>query len=144
MRTGRKAKDIIKKRFGNCVVQKKANYKGNNLQYKVLCDCGQTFTVSGQQLRARTVKSCPDCRSRKTRESKEIELQERLKRLEKIKKIDVFATKYILMNPEKTKIIKGNNGIHSYFYESKARTAARVVGNAVVVPLKEALELTKE
>lgn len=143
MRTGRRAKNIIDQRFGELVVLSRGTYSGNNLRYNCHCDCGQECLISGQQLRNGATTSCPDCRSRKQRKSKEIELQERLKRLEKIKKIDVFATKYVLMNPTKTQIIRGKNGFHSYFCKIKARTAARVIGNAIVVPLEEALEITK-
>lgn len=138
MKTGRKAKPIINQRFGNCIVLRKKGYKGNNLQYLCECDCGAEFTVSGQQLRSGITTSCPDCRKRKVRESREIEFQKRLKLL---KKLDINAQKLVLMNPAKTKILRGANGMYSYFDKAKARLAAQVLGNAVAVPLSEAIIL---
>ena len=61
-----------------------------------------------------------------------------LKRLKAIANIRCDATKYTLMDTEKTHIIKGSLGIHSYFIKSKAEVAAKVLGNAVVVPMEEA------
>ena len=135
-KTGRKAKNIIKKRFGSCVIQRKAGYLGNNLQYEALCDCGQTFLSSGQQFRSNLITSCPSCRKRKVRQMRDAA------RLQRLGNIDGKATKYTLMNPTKDRIIKGRSGIHAYFDKSKARIAARLSG-AVVVPLSEAIILCR-
>jgi hypothetical protein len=138
MATGRKRIKLENVRFGQCVVVERADYIGNNLQYKAKCDCGEFFTSSAQQFRSGLTLMCPKCRKRKTRESREVE------RLKRIEKININAEKYILMNRKKSQIIRGRNGIHSYFSKAKARLAARVIGNAVAVPLNEAIGLCRE
>lgn len=130
---GRKAKKIIGVRFGQCVALAKANYVGNNLQISCLCDCGELFTTSSQQLRSGLTKMCPSCRKRKTRESREVE------RLKRLARIDVSAQKLTLMNSAKTRILRGNNGTYHYYDKSKAKIAARVMGG-IAVPVAEAEE----
>ncbi len=126
--SGRKRIKLEKKRYGDCVVIERTAYVGNNLQYRCQCDCGEIFTSSAQQLKSGLTLKCPKCRKRETWDARAVN---------ELKKINIHAVKYTLMNTERTSIIQGANGIHSYFCKAKARTAAKVMG-AVVVPLSEA------
>lgn len=132
----RKKIEMEKRRFNKCVVIDRAINQGNNIRYVCRCNCGREFVTSGQQLRSEQIDRCPACRKAKCRAV--------LRKKKAIENIRCDAIKYTLMNAGKTRIIKGSSGIHSYFSKAKARLAARVIGNAVAVPLNEAIGLCRE
>lgn len=134
--------DISGQRFDQLLVIKREKGKNNNVKYIVKCGCGELFTVHAFRLRDKTVTSCPLCRKevRKARAK-----EARKKRNPIYNDYPCDETKFTLMDPGKTKILKSSFGKYIFFSVDKAEEAAKNIAEGIsVVPVLEAERIISE